>query len=179
MVSSTQSELFGVLGAVFLPLHGYTNIPPRNTDTSLFFVIHSLYEALRIYPVLPRNLRMCVKDDVLPDGTKVYVGEWVTWSSYVMGRSERIWGPDAKSYNPGRWINTEKPSQGKFNSFHAGPRVCPGQQFATIEALSMIGMILQRFEVSLVDPHSEPQYRASLNLPMADGLKIRVKRRSN
>ncbi|KAF9351088.1 Protein kinase alk2 [Mortierella sp. NVP85] len=137
------------------------------------------HEALRIYPVVPRSLRMCVKDDVLPDGTKVYAGEWVTWSAYAMGRSERIWGPDAKSFNPDRWLNTEKPSQGKFPVFHVGPRVCLGQQFATIEALSMIGMILQRFEISLVDPHTEPQYRTSLNLPMADGLKIRVKRRSN
>ncbi|KAF9981186.1 hypothetical protein BGZ65_004231, partial [Modicella reniformis] len=57
-------------------------------------------EALRIYPSVPRNLKICVKDDVLPDGTKVHAGEWVTWSSYVMGRSERIWGPDAKKYKP-------------------------------------------------------------------------------
>ncbi|KAF9351087.1 Protein kinase alk2 [Mortierella sp. NVP85] len=137
------------------------------------------HEALRIYPSVPRNLKVCLKDDVLPDGTKVHAGEWVTWSSYVMGRSERIWGPDAKEYRPSRWINTEKPSQGKFNSFHAGPRVCLGQQFATIEALSMIGMILQKFEVSLVEPSKEPQYGVSVTFPMLDGLKIRVKRRSN
>ncbi|KAI8358585.1 cytochrome P450 [Mortierella sp. GBAus27b] len=136
------------------------------------------HEALRIYPAVPRNLKLCVKDDVLPDGTRVYAGEWVTWSSYVMGRSERIWGPDAKEYKPSRWINSEKPSQGKFNSFHAGPRVCLGQQFATIEALAVIGMILQSFEISLVEPSKEPQYATSVTFPMLDGLKIRVARRS-
>jgi len=68
-------------------------------------------------------MKICVHDDVLPDGTKIHKGEWFTWSSWVMGRSERVWGPDAKEYKPSRWIDTEKPSQGKFNSFHVGPRV--------------------------------------------------------
>ena len=88
----------------------------------LFCFAHPLI-GLRLYPVVPRNLKMCVKDDVLPDGTKIYKGEWFTWSSYVMGRSELVWGPDAKEYKPSRWIDTEKPSQGKFSSFHVGPRV--------------------------------------------------------
>ncbi|KAK3821894.1 MAG: cytochrome P450 [Benniella sp.] len=137
------------------------------------------HEALRIYPVSPRNLKVCVKDDVLPDGTKIHVGEWVAWSSYVMGRSERIWGPDAKEYRPSRWINAEKPSQGKFPAFHVGPRVCLGQQFATIEAMSMLGMILQSFEINLAEPSKEAKYGVSVTFPMVDGLGIRVKRRSH
>ncbi|KAF9200281.1 hypothetical protein BGZ49_009502 [Haplosporangium sp. Z 27] len=136
------------------------------------------YEALRVFPMVPRNLRSCVNDDVLPDGTKIYAGEWVTWSPYVMGRSERIWGPDAKEFKPSRWINTEKPSQSKFNSFHAGPRVCLGQQFATIEALTVIGMILQKFEITLEDPSRVPRYEPSLIFPMEHGLRVRVSRRS-
>ncbi|KAF9200279.1 hypothetical protein BGZ49_009500 [Haplosporangium sp. Z 27] len=134
-------------------------------------------EALRVFPMVPRNLRNCVNDDVLPDGTKVYAGEWVTWSTYVMGRSERIWGPDAKEYKPSRWINTEKPSQSKFNSFHAGPRVCLGQQFATVEALTIMGMVLQKFEITLEDPSRVPRYKPSLIFPMAGGLGVRVSRR--
>ncbi|KAF9362355.1 hypothetical protein BGX34_006345 [Mortierella sp. NVP85] len=153
--------------------------PTYETHKQQKYAEACFHEALRIYPVAPRNLKVCIKDDVLPDGTKVYAGEWVTWSSYVMGRSERIWGPDAKEYKPSRWINTEKPSQGKFNAFHVGPRVCLGQQFATIEVMSVIGMILQSFEISLAEPSKKAQYGISLTLPMMDGLKMRVKRRSN
>ncbi|KAF9358001.1 hypothetical protein BGX26_002687, partial [Mortierella sp. AD094] len=134
-------------------------------------------EALRIFPVVPRNLRYCEKDDVLPDGTKVYAGEWVSWSSYVMGRSESIWGPDAKEYKPSRWLYKEKPSPSKFNTFHAGPRICVGQQFAIIEALTVIGMIFQSFNLELEDPSRVPKYRPSLALPMVDGLNVRVTRR--
>ncbi|KAF9358000.1 hypothetical protein BGX26_002686 [Mortierella sp. AD094] len=134
--------------------------------------------ALRVFPVSPRNLRYCEKDDVLPDGTKVYAGEWVSWSSYVMGRSESIWGPDAKEYKPSRWLNTEKPSPTKFNAFHAGPRICIGQQFAIIEALTVIGMIFQSFNLELEDPSRVPTYRPSLTFPMVGGLSVRVTRRS-
>lgn len=133
--------------------------------------------ALRIFPPVPKNMKICVKDDVLPDGTKVYAGEWVTWSSYVMGRSELVWGKDAKDFKPSRWINNEKPSQGKFSSFHAGPRVCPGQQFATIQALTMIGMILQSFELRLVEPSKQPPHVVSLTMPMVEGMKVKVIRR--
>ncbi|KAG0016993.1 hypothetical protein BGZ80_008713 [Entomortierella chlamydospora] len=134
-------------------------------------------EALRVFPVVPRNLRICESDDILPDGTKVYAGEWVSWSSYVMNRSESIWGSDAKEYKPSRWLNTEKPSPSKFNTFHAGPRICVGQQFATIEALTVIGMIFQSFNLELEDPSRVPKYRPSLAFPMVGGLNVRVTRR--
>ncbi|KAF9109955.1 hypothetical protein BGX27_006952 [Mortierella sp. AM989] len=136
-------------------------------------------EALRIFPPVPRNLRHCEKDDILPDGTKVYKGEWVSWSSYAMGRSEAIWGPDAKEYKPSRWMSTERPSQTKFNSFNAGPRVCPGQQFAVIEALTVISMILQSFDMELEEPSRVPQYATSMTFPMLDGLNVRFSRRSS
>ncbi|KAF9943755.1 Protein kinase alk2, partial [Mortierella alpina] len=51
------------------------------------------HEALRLYPSVPKNLKTCVEDDVLPDGTKVYKGDRVAWSSYAMGRSSSVWGP--------------------------------------------------------------------------------------
>ncbi|KAF9926203.1 hypothetical protein FBU30_004162 [Linnemannia zychae] len=152
-------------------------LPTYETHKQQKYAEACFNEALRIFPSVPRNLKMCVQDDVLPDGTKIYKGEWFTWSSYVMGRSEKIWGPDAKEYKPSRWINTEKPSQGKFSSFHAGPRVCLGQNFAILEALTVIGMILQKFELTLVDSSKLPPYGVSVTMPMLEGLPMRVKRR--
>jgi hypothetical protein len=40
-------------------------------------------------------------------------------------------------------------------------------------------MILQSFEISLAEPSKEAKYGISVALPMVDGLKIRVKRRSH
>ncbi|KAG0015378.1 hypothetical protein BGZ80_009893 [Entomortierella chlamydospora] len=130
-----------------------------------------LYEGKseRVLPYMNKILRLDVGN-----GTKVYKGEFVSWSSWTMGRSTSIWGPDAKDYNPDRWMNGEKPSPSKFPGFHAGPRTCLGQQFATIEAVTVMGMLFQKFKFELVDPNTEPSYVPGLTLPMAKGLPIRV-----
>ncbi|KAF9103771.1 Cytochrome P450 52A3, partial [Mortierella sp. AM989] len=110
----------------------------------------------RYYAVLVvlRNLKQCVAGDTLPGCVKVRKSELIDGSSYVLGRSELIWGPGNRNVTDActETINIKKPSQGKFNSFHMGPRVCLGQQFATIEALTVIRMILQSFELQLVNP---------------------------
>ncbi|KAF9438655.1 hypothetical protein BGZ76_006216 [Entomortierella beljakovae] len=137
------------------------------------------YEALRLYPSVPKNMKTCVEDDVLPGGYKVYKNERIGWSSYAMGRDTSIWGPDAVEYKPERWLTGEKPPPSKFVAFHLGPRTCLGQQFATIEAITIMSMLMQRFSFELVDPSKEPQYVPSLTLPMAHGLQVRVKRRAS
>jgi cytochrome P450 len=50
----------------------------------------------------------------------------VSWSSWATGRDERIWGKNAKVFDPERFLITEdglKPSQYKFTSFNCGPRL--------------------------------------------------------
>ncbi|KAG0341854.1 hypothetical protein BG004_005877 [Podila humilis] len=143
--------------------------PSYETTKKMKYSEACMYEALRLYPSVPRNLKVCVQDDVWPDGTKVYKGEFVSWSSWAMGRSTAIWGPDASDYVPDRWLNTDKPSPANLARL--------GQQFATIEALTIMGMLFSRFEFELVDPHTEPGYSPSLTLPLSKGLPIHVKRR--
>ncbi|KAF8977506.1 hypothetical protein BGZ46_007329, partial [Entomortierella lignicola] len=49
--------------------------------------------------------------------------------------------------------------------------------FATIEAITIVSMLFQKFTFELVDPKTEPAYLPSLTLPLANGLPIYVKRR--
>ncbi|KAG0346993.1 hypothetical protein BG004_000343 [Podila humilis] len=142
-------------------------------DLTLNFII----AALRIYPSVPKNIKVCVQDDVWPNGTKIYKGECVVWHPWAMGRNEAIWGKDANEYNPARWMTGDKPSSSKFPAFHTGPRTCLGQQFATIEAITIMTLLFHRFTFELVDPNTEPEYSPSLTLPMTHGLPVRVKRR--
>ncbi|KAF9921507.1 hypothetical protein FBU30_008446 [Linnemannia zychae] len=136
-------------------------------------------EALRLYPSVPRNSKVCVEDDVLPNGVEIKKGEFFMWSPWTMGRDTRSWGPDAKEYNPDRWLQGDKASPFKFPAFHAGPRTCLGMQFATAEAMTFMAMIFRRFTFELVDPVNEPAYAAGLTLPIAAGLPMRVYRREN
>ena len=86
---------------------------------------------------------------------------------------------DAKQYKPERWLSGEKPSPAKFVAFHLGPRTCLGQNFATIEAITLMSMMVQKFTFELVEPDLEPAYYPSLTLPMQHGLPVRVKRRTD
>ncbi|KAG0336550.1 hypothetical protein BG000_006456 [Podila horticola] len=151
--------------------------PTYETTKQQKYAEACLHETLRLYPSVPQNLKVCVQDDVLPGGYKVYKGEKIAWSTWAMGRDTGIWGPDALEFKPERWLTGEKPSSSKFVSFHLGPRTCLGQQFATIEAITMLSLLLQRFTFELVNPDIEPAHIASLTLPMAKGLPIRCKRR--
>ncbi|KAG0350826.1 hypothetical protein BG005_009660 [Podila minutissima] len=151
--------------------------PTYETTKQQKYAEACLHETLRLYPSVPQNMKICVEDDVLPGGYKVYKGEKIAWSTWSMGRDTGIWGPDALEFKPERWLTGEKPSSSKFVSFHLGPRTCLGQQFATIEAITMLSLLLQRFTFELVNPDIEPGYIASLTLPMAKGLPIRCKHR--
>ncbi|KAI9491660.1 cytochrome P450 [Zychaea mexicana] len=138
------------------------------------------YEVLRLYPPLPANIRYALKDDILPDGTHVRSGDYIVWSLYALGRSTKVWGPDAKDFRPERWLTPEgevrRESQAKWPAFHAGPRSCPGQKLSTLESLVVVVMLLKRYKFSLV-PDQEVTYTLSATLVMHSGMKVFVEQR--
>ncbi|KAI9491661.1 cytochrome P450 [Zychaea mexicana] len=139
-----------------------------------------LYEVLRLHPSVPSNIKYALKDDVLPDGTHIRAGDYIGWSPYAQGRSIKVWGPDAKEFKPERWLTPEgevrRESQGKWPAFHAGPRICLGQNLATLESLVAIVMLLKRYKFSLV-PDQEVTYTPTVTLVMHSGMKVFVEQR--
>ncbi|KAG0325089.1 Protein kinase alk2 [Podila humilis] len=152
--------------------------PTYETTKQQKYAEACLNETLRLYPPVPQNLKVCVQDDILPGGVKIYKNDKIAWSTWAMGRDTKIWGPDATEFKPERWLTGEKPSSSKFVSFHLGPRTCLGQQFATIEAITMLSMLLQKFTFELVNPDVEPRYIPALTLPLENGLPVRCKHRT-
>ncbi|KAF9170557.1 hypothetical protein BGX21_009286 [Mortierella sp. AD011] len=158
-------------------------------------------EALRLYPPVPRNLKEAVNDDVLPNGTKVQAGDFILFSTYSIGRNTSVWGPQARDFMPERWLEgsaeavekgglsnnafpaehvhakLRKESQFKFSSFNAGPRICLGQTFATLEALTVINMLSSRFKFTLAPGQAPAVEKTSLTLPMKRPLLVNVTRR--
>ncbi|GES82515.1 cytochrome P450 [Rhizophagus clarus] len=156
-------------------------IPNYDTVKQFQYTQATFYETLRLHPVVPNNFRVCLHDDVLPNGTPIYAGELVNWSSWAAGRDERLWGKDAKIFNPERFLNSEdglKPSQYKFTSFNCGPRLCLGQSFATIEAIMLATAALRKYKFELLpDQKSPPDFKISLTLPMKKPLLVKVNHR--
>lgn len=95
-----------------------------------------MHETIRLHPPVPKNGKQALKDDlIIPQGSnphnlppiKVYAGERIGWSDWVMNRLEDVWGPDASEFRPsrfltkgekGEWIYIQQ-SPWKFHSFNA------------------------------------------------------------
>jgi len=144
------------------------------------------YEAVRLWPAVPKNLKRVVKDDIirplgeetingLPD-VEVRAGESVIWSDWTMSRMPEVWGDDCLEFKPERFLEesddgrtrVKEFSQFKFHSFNAGPRMCLGKTLATYEGMAVTAAILGRYDV-IFDDHQmrtdPPTYGDSLTLP--------------
>ncbi|XP_019052038.1 PREDICTED: cytochrome P450 94B3-like [Nelumbo nucifera] len=140
----------------------------------------ALSEALRLYPPVALDTKVCRKDDVMPDGTFVGKGWFVTYHAYAMGRMESIWGKDCLEFKPERWLENgvcRRESPFRFPAFHAGPRICLGKDMAYILMKSITASVIQRFQMEVVDKDKCPELVVSLTLRMKEGLPMRVKER--
>ncbi|KAF9214696.1 hypothetical protein BGZ59_003184 [Podila verticillata] len=52
--------------------------PTYDTYKSQKYTETCFHKSLRLFPVIPRNMKKCMKDDVIPDGTKIRAGDWFT-----------------------------------------------------------------------------------------------------
>jgi len=119
---------------------------PSSTDLQkLSFLSNVLSETLRLYPSVPGVGRFAIKDDILPDGTVVKAGDFVTYLNYSLGRNHHYW-KDPLVYNPDRWdkkSDMKHPFQ--YLPFHAGPMQCLGRHMALNEAKGFLCLILRKY----------------------------------
>ncbi|KAJ3116568.1 hypothetical protein HDU96_009357 [Phlyctochytrium bullatum] len=135
------------------------------------------HETLRLYPSVPMELKQANRDDVLPDGTRVPKNALLSWAPWTMGRTESIWGPDAKHFRPSRWLEMDKqPSPFDYPVFNAGPRVCLGKNMAELEGVYVMCCLVRRFDVR-VAREERVTYTNSLTLPMKEGMECFVTER--
>jgi len=138
-------------------------------------------EVLRLYPPVPKDPKFAIKEDVWPDGSKIPAGCVVVYVPWSQGRIPEIWGPDATSFRPSRWLNNgrfQAESPFKFSAFQGGPRLCLGKQVAYLEIKLMLAMLARKFRFRLVPDHPVVPL-TSITLPMAHGLKMTVERRQH
>ncbi|THH11129.1 hypothetical protein EW146_g8151 [Bondarzewia mesenterica] len=117
-----------------------------------------LNETLRLFPSVPMNIRL--SDDnphAFPgspsgDTPKYYIppGTQILYNTLLVQRKHNLWGNDADHFKPSRWLDPEHIKKVTSNPFmfipfHAGPRICLGQNFAYNEMSFFLIRLLQNF----------------------------------
>ncbi|KAI1078872.1 cytochrome P450 [Whalleya microplaca] len=152
------------------------------TPTSLPYTMAVFYEALRLYPPIPFEIKQCEKATTLPDGTYLPKKSIVFWCTWAMNRSKISWGEDADAFRPERWLTEDgkliTKSAAEFPVFNGGSRLCLGKRMAELLAVQVIATMVLLFDF-VPAYEGERVSKSSLTLPMEGGLPCLVKPREN
>uniref|UniRef100_A0A7S0LNJ1 Cytochrome P450 n=1 Tax=Coccolithus braarudii TaxID=221442 RepID=A0A7S0LNJ1_9EUKA len=131
-----------------------------------------MYEALRLYPVVPVTLKMApagahVAGVPLPKGTLV------TPNKVLLGEDPSIF-PEPSLFEPRRYARGEFGKHGeRIAVFGAGPRACIGLRLAEAEVVSVLAHVLHAFVLEY-DGDGKPAENLNITLSPANGMKIKL-----
>jgi len=133
-----HSELDAVLGG---------RAPAANDVPALQCTAMAIKEAMRLYPPAyavgrRAELESEIGGYVIPAGADVLV------SQYATHRHPEFW-QDPETFDPSRFTPEREQARHRFAyfPFGAGPRACIGSQFAMLEAVIAVAVLLQRFRL--------------------------------
>ena len=170
VIARAQEEVDRVLGTNTSVLPTYQQIQ------GLTYVNQILSETLRLWPTVAAFTRYPYEDAtvgpyLMPKGSSI------SGLTIMLHRDRSVWGDDADEFNPDHF-RPETRSQlppNAYKPFGSGQRACIGRQFAMQEAMLVLGMLLQRFE--LVDYlNYELKVKEGLTIK-PEGLLIKIKQR--
>ncbi|CAI5755862.1 unnamed protein product [Candida verbasci] len=142
-------------------------------------------ESLRMYPSVPKNGRVAVKNTTIPrgggpDGNSpilVKKGTTVIYNINATHFDEVYYGKDAKEFKPERWFEESTRKLGwSYLPFNGGPRICLGQQFALTEASYVIARLVQTCSKLSIKPNSfqyPPRKLSLLTMCLMDPLLVK------
>ncbi|PVI05707.1 cytochrome P450 [Periconia macrospinosa] len=139
-------------------------------------------EVLRLYPTVPITARTSVRDtqilgQFIPRGTLVQIVPW------AINRNPKLWGADAETFNPDRWIdaasgkatmNGGAMSNYAFLTFLHGPRSCIGERFARAELRALLAAMVGCFKWEMADPNEKIIIGGTITSKPVQGMKLKL-----
>ncbi|CAM9310255.1 unnamed protein product [Ascophyllum nodosum] len=141
--------------------------------SQLVFCAAVFREVVRLRTAGPLLIHTCLEDHLTKSGFKIEKGRQVIVLNRFASTSEDNFTRGAE-FVPERWIESERAEallgkgvgdgEGRdirhvdeaFLGFGSGPRVCPGQDLAKAEAITIIAAICSRFDVALAPGQPDP-----------------------
>lgn len=154
---------------------------PRFEDVAkLGYLDQILKETLRIWPTAPAfAVQSSHEDTVIGGQYEVKKNETLMIIAPLLHRDPKVW-KDPELFNPDRMapelFNALPPNAWK--PFGNGQRGCIGRAFAMQEAILVLAMTLQRFDLELADPNYKLKVKETLTLK-PEGLFVRFRKRES
>lgn len=108
-------------------------------------------ETMRLYPPAPL-LNREPQETVEVLGRSIEPGDAVLLNNYVMHRTERLWDLPLL-FDPDRFLRDPglKAKGAPYMPFGAGPRICVGAAFATMEAVMVLATLARDYDIIVAD----------------------------
>ncbi|GAA0142206.1 oxygenase [Lithospermum erythrorhizon] len=154
--------------------------PTYEDIKDLKFVTRCIMESLRLYPHPPVLIRRAQVPDVLPGNYMVDAGQDIMISVYNIHHSSMVW-ERAEEFDPERFdlegaLPNETNTDFRFIPFSGGPRKCVGDQFALLEAIVSLTIVLQHIDFKLV-PDQNISMTTGATIHTTNGLYMKVSQR--
>jgi cytochrome P450 len=133
-------------------------------------------ESMRLYPSAWSISRRALGDDEI-DGYAIPAGAIVALSPYTLHRHPAFW-PEPERFDPERFTPEQENGRHRYAyiPFGGGARKCIGDQFALMESIIIIPMILQQFRLQLVPGHRVEEH-ALVTLRPKNGILMTTERK--
>ncbi len=118
------------------------------------YVRNFFREVLRLYPPITFLPRVAAKDTEIA-GRRVKRGTMLMIAPWSMHRHQKMWvNPDR--FDPDRFLPEREAEMtpGAYIPFGAGPRICVGAAFATIETALILASLVRGFDFTTLDAGS-------------------------
>ncbi|OCH89396.1 cytochrome P450 monooxygenase CYP63 [Obba rivulosa] len=164
---SLHPEVMRRLRQEVVDICGQSGRPSREVLQKMPYLEAVLSEALRLFPPAPMGALWAIEDTFVRCGDRSEVlhipkGSRFNWITLALHRRKDFWGDDCEDFKPQRWLDpkmaarlAERPSM--YIPFIQGPRMCPGRDFAKLEASYLLVRILQKFSRFELVPEALPQ----------------------
>ncbi|KAH9886861.1 cytochrome P450 [Xylariomycetidae sp. FL2044] len=135
-------------------------------------------EALRIFhPVSMGTARVAPRQGIVIGGRPFPAGTTLSLNTFSMNLSTDLWGPDAKAFEPERWLREDSAQLEKlFIPFSGGIGACVGQHLARIELSKILATIVRDYDIEQVDPGRDWSYHAYFTV-VPGGWPVYIKKR--
>ena len=137
---------------------------------SLPYLNAVILEACRVHPGVGLPLERIVPTEglPLPDGRVIPAGTIVGMNAGVVHGNKEVYGQDADSFNPSRWLRKEAEGETEQDfavrrskmkdadlTFGAGNRICLGKNISLLEVYKLVATLFVEYDMKLVDPQKE------------------------